>query len=68
VRYRRVLDDKYEILGTIGNGRFAKYTSSIKLFAKYRVKKAVELSSGREVAIKLMKLTDEDFETRKEML
>ena len=27
----------------------------------YRVKKAVELSTGLEVAIKLMKFTDEDF-------
>ena len=34
----------------------------------YRVKKAVELSTGLEVAIKLMKFTDEDFATRKEML
>ena len=34
----------------------------------YRVKKAVELTTGLEVAIKLMKFTDEDFATRKEML
>jgi len=32
------------------------------------VKKAVELSSGEEVAIKIMKFTDEDFASRKEML
>jgi hypothetical protein len=34
----------------------------------YRVKKAIDLNSGREVAVKIMKLTSEDPLQRKEML
>lgn len=41
---RKILDDKYEVMHTIGEGRYAK------------VKLAIELSTGQQVAIKFMRV------------
>lgn len=65
---RRVLDGRYQILETIGHGRFAKYVpKNMKL--SYRVKKAVDLTTGREVAVKILRFLrgdDDTIESRKD--
>jgi len=52
---KRILDERYEILNTIGNGRFAK------------VKRAIDLNSNKEVAVKILK-THKTSLSRKQML
>jgi len=52
----KTLDERYELLGTIGKGRFAK------------VKKAIDLSSKKEVAIKILRQKGKDVADQRMML
>lgn len=49
-----ILDNKYLILKTIGDGRYARYDQSSKHL--YRVKLAVNLNNNKHVAIKFLKV------------